>query len=114
MSLSWEDDSRGGVARSVPIEPAGSELHARVIEQLSAVRLILRDVEGTLQPGPLAGRLREGIAELDNAAEHLRGAVRPVLRAAPAGDAGLAGRLLEVVIEASPPLDRPRVCTSPA
>jgi signal transduction histidine kinase len=105
MSLIEGDDRRGDVTRSIPVEPTGADVYRRVIEQLSAVHLTLRGVAGALGGGPLAGRLRESIAELDDATEQLRGAVRPDPRAAPRGDAGLAGRLLEVVMQASPTLD---------
>jgi signal transduction histidine kinase len=104
MSLSQEDDPRGDVARSVPIEPTDADVHDRVIEQLSAVRLTLRGVEGALGGGPLADRLRDGIAELDDATTQLREASHPERQAAATGDGGLAGRLLKVVMEASPTL----------
>jgi len=105
LSLSQEDDHRGHVAGNVPMEFTGADLRDRVIEQLSAVRLTLRSVEGALSGGPLAGRLWHSIAELDHATEQLRGAERPDSQVAPTGDAGLTGRLLQVVIEASPLLD---------
>ncbi len=103
MSLRQDDDRRSDVAGGVPPTRAGR--HEHVIEQLSAVRLTLRGVEGALAGGPLAARLRASIEELDDATEQLRGAARHDLQGAPTGDAGLARRLLEVVIQASPTLD---------
>ena len=41
------------------------DVHEHVIEQLAAVRLTLRGVEGGLNGGPFASRLRDAIAELD-------------------------------------------------
>jgi signal transduction histidine kinase len=105
MSRSQQDDQRSNVVRGVPRQGAGADVHEHVIEQLSAVRLTLRGVEATLAGGPLASRLRDGIAELDDATEQLRAAARRRLSLAPTGDAGLAGRLLEVVMETSPPAD---------
>jgi signal transduction histidine kinase len=102
MSLSQDDEQRTDVLRGVVRLDA--DVHEQVIEQLSAVRLTLRGVEGALNGGPLASRLRDSMAELDDATDQLRGTARPRLLVPPAGDAGLAGRLLDVVIQASPPL----------
>ena len=82
-----------------------ADVHGHVIQQLAAVRLTLRGVEGALHGGPLASRLRDSIAELDDATAQLRAAPRRRRAVTPTGDGGLAGRLLEVVMEASPPLD---------
>jgi signal transduction histidine kinase len=97
MSLSQDDDQRSTVVRGVPRQVA--DVHEHVIEQLAAVRLTLRGVEGAMYGGPLASRLRDGMAELDDAIEELRGAGLRRLPE-PAGDGGLAGRLLTVVREA--------------
>jgi signal transduction histidine kinase len=105
MSLSQDDDQRSDVAGGVPLERVG--VHEHVIDRLPAVRLALRGVEGALAGGPLATRLWDSIGELDDAIEQLRGAARQDLLAAPTGDGGLAGRLLKVVIQASPTLDSP-------
>jgi hypothetical protein len=82
-SLSQKDDHRGDVAGNVRMELTGADVRDRVIEQLSAVRLTLRGVEGALSGGPLAGRLRDSIAELDHVTEQLRGAERPDSQVAP-------------------------------
>jgi hypothetical protein len=106
MPLSQDDDQLSDVAR-VSRERVGAAVH-RLIEQLSAVRLTLRGVEGALNGGRLALRLRESIAELDDATEQLRGAVRPQQPpSTTSGGTGLAARLLEVVIKASASPDSP-------
>jgi len=103
MLLSQDDDPGSNVVRRHPRQ--GADVDEHVIEQLAAVRLTLRGVEGALNGGPLASRLRDSIAELDDATEQLRAAARRRLPVAPTGDGGLAGRLFEVVMEASSSLD---------
>lgn len=99
MSASRDGDQQSNAVRGVP--RLRGDVHEPVIEQLVAVRLTLRGVEGGLNGGPLASRLRDAIAELDDATRQLRAPARRRLRETPTGDGGLADRLLEVVREAS-------------
>ena len=105
MPAGQDDGQRSDVVRVVPRQGADVHEHEHVIEQLGAVRLTLRGVEGGLNGGPLASRLRDAIAELDDATQQLRAPAPGRLVEAPTGDAGLAARLLEVVREASLRLD---------
>jgi signal transduction histidine kinase len=112
-------DQRAGAAprhrELIPLDHEGTcpDLHEDVVQRLMRVRLNLRGVEGVLGSGPLAACLRDSIEDLDTVIEEFRGAVVEVDQDASARAPGLACRLLDVLVEASPALGFfPRLCFS--
>lgn len=85
-------------------ERIATELHDQVIGRLFAAGLNLQGVASLLGPGPLAARLQTTVDDLDDTIEQIRTTVFHLRDESRVSDAGVIGRLMDVLEMLSPAL----------